>query len=325
MYLRRLLLVISLAGVSAYLIGAFFDHRYKKRMEYYVFDKMAVATKKNKDFDIIYLGNSLVHSGINPYYVDSITGLQSYNLGIGACDEEEMKLLTTVYLQHHQPPAYAVIGVDKSMLVKYNILHERFPYLFYLDNDTVYSYLNKNGFPTWLIKTIPFFKYSFFDEYNRTAVFLRGNTIQRFDHNIYNGFVNGNKTIATDTVAVQPDEQSMWRELPQSKKINDSAAATFMQTVSLLQSRGTRVIFLFPPRRVNKRLLNEEFQQLNRFFLDLAAKSGIPVLRTDTSSMYSNEYFCDNFHMNEPGSRILSMQVGEFIRSHIEGNQVKVY
>ena len=320
MYLRRLLLVILLAGVSAYFTGAFFDYRYKRRMEYYVFDKMAVATTKNEDFDLIYLGNSMVHSGINPYYVDSITGLKSYNLAIGACDEEEMKLLTTVYLQHHQPPTYAVIGVDKSMLVKYNILHERFPYLFYLDNDTVYSYLNRNGFPTGLIKAMPFFKYSFFDEYNRTAVFIRGNRVQQFDHNIYNGFINGNKTIAPDTVSVKPDEQSMWRELPQSKKINDSAATTFMQTVSLLQSKGTHVIFLFPPRRINKRLQNEEFEQLNKFFLDLAVKSGIPVLRTDTSSQYSNEYFCDNYHMNEPGSRILSVQVANFIRNNLKGN-----
>ena len=319
MYLKRLLVVVLLVVVLGYITGAFFDNRYRERMQYYVFDKMDIATSKKQDFDIIYLGNSRIHSGINPYYVDSVTSLRSYNLAVGACDEEEMKLISTVYLQHHQPPAVAVIGVDNSMLVKYNILKERFPYLFYLKNDTVDYYMNRKGFPTRLIQYMPFFKYSFFDEYNRTAVFVSGKPIPRFEHNIYSGFVNISREAYVDSGSVTRTKPMGPRELPQAEKINDTAAATFKQTIGLLRSKGTRIIFLFPPSRNKKSLKKDEEQPLHRFFLEYAATNSIPVMRADTSSIYSDKYFSDNFHLNEPGSRILSVQVGNFIRSNVEG------
>jgi len=323
MYLKRLLVVILLVAGLAYLTGAFFDSRYRKRMHYLVFDKMNTALSKNLDFDIIFFGNSRTHSGINPYYVDFITALKSYNLAIGACDEEEMKLIATVYLQHHRPPAIAVIGVDNSMLVKYNILKERFPYLFYLNNDTVSSYMNSKGFPTGLIRLMPFLKYSFFDEYNRTAIFVSGKPIPRFEHNVYNGFVNISRDAYTDTITDIRTDRLQMKELPQAEKINDTAAATFKQTVELLQSKGTKIIFLFPPSRNRKSLNKDEEQPLHKFFLDYAVSKGISVIRADTSSIYTNNYFSDNFHLNEPGSRILSMQVANFIRVNVEGNQAK--
>ena len=319
MYLKRLLVVVLLVVVLGFITGAFFDNRYRQRMQYYVFDKMDIATSKKQDFDIIYLGNSRIHSGINPYYVDSVTSLRSYNLAVGACDEEEMKLITTLYLQHHQRPAVAVIGVDNSMLVKYNILKERFPYLFYLKNDTVNYYMNRKGFPTRLIQYMPFFKYSFFDEYNRTAIFVSGKPIPRFEHNIYNGFVNISREAYVDSGSVTRTNPMGPRELPQAEKINDTAAATFKQTIGLLRSKGTRIIFLFPPSRNKKSLKKDEEQPLHRFFLEYAATNSIPVMRADTSSIYSDKYFSDNFHLNEPGSRILSVQVGNFIRSNVEG------
>ena len=315
MYLKRLLIVVLLVMGLGYLVGAFFDYRYRQRMQYYVFDKMDIASDQNQDFNIIFLGNSRIHGGINPYYVDSLTGFRSYNLAIGACDEEEMKLISTVYLQHHQPPDFAVIGVDNSMLVKYNILKERFPYLFYLKNDTVRSYMHRNGFPTALIKYMPFLKYSFFDEYNRTAVLIPGRRVPQFDHNIYNGFVNIFKNNVSDTIAIQLTTPVSPKELPQAEKINDTAANTFRQTIELLQAKGTRIIFLFPPSRSNKRKDNNQLQLLSTHFIQLASTSGIPLLRADTSSVYSDSYFIDNFHLNEAGSRILSAQVAAFINS----------
>ena len=289
-------------------------------MQYLVFDKMDIALSNQQNFDIIFLGNSRTHSGINPYYIDSITALKSYNLAIGACDEEEMKLIATVYLQQHQPPSVAVIGVDNSMLVKYNILKERFPYLFYLKNDTISSIMHKNGFPTRLIKFMPFLKYSFFDEYNRTAVFVSGKPIPRFEHNVYNGFVNISRDTSTGITGLQTD-QLQPKELPQNENINDTAASTFKQTIELLQSKGTRILFLFPPSRNKKSFQKDGELPLHKFFLDYAATKGIPVMRADTSLIYTSNYFTDNFHLNEPGSRILSIQVADFIVKNIPATE----
>jgi len=325
MYLKRLLLVIGLVCGSAYLLGYFFDQRYRKRMQYHVFDKVdeALHTNSRSDFNVIYLGNSRVHGGINPYYVDSITGLHSFNFALGACDEQEMKLITTLYLQNHTPPQIAVIGVDKAMLVKYNILKERFPYLFYVDRDSVSAYMRINGFPTGIIRVFPFIKYSFFDEYNRTAIFVPGPRMERSGHSIYNGFVNlfGDQYMDSTSKPKNRDPLSP-KELPRRQKINDTSAAVFEQTVQLLQSKGTQVVFLFCPSRLKKEI-TDSVTNLQHFFLALANRKNIPILRADTSSLYTREYFYDNFHLNEPGSRILSRQVGAFINELRKNNQDK--
>ena len=239
MFARRLTIVFLLVLIIAFAAGSFFDYRYRQRWRWLVFDKMEVALSDPQDYDILLLGNSRIHTGVNPYYLDSITGLKSYNLAIGAGDEQEMKLMSTVYLDHHKAPAFVVIGLDNSMLVKYNILRERFGYLFYLDNDSIRSFMQRNGFPTTLIRYLPFFKYSFMDEYNRSSLFTRSPEIPRFDHNIYKGFINVFPGAGPDSFDRKAQNPVTANELPTAKNINDTAAATIVQTIELYKSRGS--------------------------------------------------------------------------------------
>src|SRR5205085_2179989 len=119
MYLRRLILVVTITVVAMFIIGKYFDYRYEKRWNWLYFEKINEAIFGKKNYDILFLGNSRIHTGINPYYVDSVTNLNSYNLAIGAGDEQEMKLLASVYLQHHTAPKFVVLGLDKTLLVKH--------------------------------------------------------------------------------------------------------------------------------------------------------------------------------------------------------------
>ena len=101
MYLKRLLIVSIITCTVAYLTGWFFDHMYRKRWSTLFFEKTEALIRSKTNYDIILLGNSKVHFGINPYYVDSVTKLNSYNFGYGGSDMQDIMLTTNVYLQNH--------------------------------------------------------------------------------------------------------------------------------------------------------------------------------------------------------------------------------
>ncbi|HEX5653036.1 MAG TPA: hypothetical protein VFX58_08180 [Chitinophagaceae bacterium] len=323
MYIKRLLIVILLSLGLAWLLGYYFDSRYKKKWKWLVFDKAATALSPEPSYDILLLGNSRVYTGLNPYYIDSITGLNSYNLALDGSDEQEMKLLTTLYLQHHQAPHIVLVGLDNSMLVKYNILKERFAYLFYLEHDSVYDSMKRHGFPTALIRVFPFLKYSFFDEYNRASLFRPQPHLPVTGHNPYKGFINifpGPVEPSTGPII----NKTPFRALPTAKTINDTAALVLTQTVELLQANNCQIIFLFPPVRDRSAELTGRFLKFESFFINLAKSKNITMMRADTMELFSPGYFVDNGHLNVPGSVLLSQAVGNFIRDHMQPGSIPI-
>lgn len=314
MFLTRLAIIFLLTLSLAFVIGKCFDTRYKKRWQGLFFDKIETALSPEKEYDILLLGNSRLHSGINPWYIDSITHLTSYNLGLGAADEQEIKLISTLYLQNHRPPKIAIFGMDNMMLIKYNVLKERFAYLFFLNNDTVKAYMKENGFQTTLIKYFPFTKYSFFDEYNRTSIFINGSKIPESKYGFYKGFINMFPDAAPGSFGTGVKTNSVFRDtLPKAEKINDTSAVAIRQTVEMFIKKGVHVIFLFLPAKNTIRKTDDPVSPFKSFFLSLAAEYKIPVIRSDTSSAYLEKYFMDNIHLNQPGAKLLSLQVGNFI------------
>lgn len=318
MFAKKLLIVAFVSFAIAWLMGMYFDQRYKKRWAWLYFDKMKEAQVEATRKDVLFIGNSRTQTGINPYLVDSITGLNTYNMGIGGADEQEIKLLAIYYLQHQQPPAMVVWGLDPAMLTKYNILKERFAYLFFLGNDSIRSTMRHYGFPVALIRYIPFLKYSFFDEYNRTSLFLRGPTLPVGNQRFYKGFLNAFSQLNEDSSSGNAQQFFRLNDEQAAKEINDTAVMAIRQTIELFQSKGTRLVFLMLPSRKSISRNGEVFtSRPDSLFLSLARQYNIPLIRSDTSSSFSYRHFVDDHHLNEPGSVILSQEVADFIRTNL--------
>lgn len=309
MYLKRLLLVTIVAGSVAFAAGLLMDNIYKKRWDTLWFKKTDDLLKTNTNYDIIFLGNSRVHFGINPYYIDSVTKLNSYNFGFGGADAEEFLLTTTLYLQNHPAPKITILSLDAGALTENEILKTRYHYLFYLNNDSLKKFMNRAGFLTTLIKYFPFTKYSFFDEYNRTSLFVKGKTYPVFDHNIYKGFLNIHPSINSQPAALYNVKSG-------GDKISKAAIGYFKNTVSLLQQKGSRVVFIWPP--VKSDSLNEG-SSINKtadsLFNAIALQYGVTQFHFEKDSIYKDTYFVDAIHFNEPGTRIYSIKLADSIKS----------
>ena len=218
----------------------------------------------------------------------------------------------TVYLQNHKPPKIAVIGVGHSMVTDFTLVHERYGYLYYLENDTIAAYMNRNNFRSSLIKNIPFTKYSFFNEYARTSLFIgSGKIVKVFKHNYNKGFINVFPDLTTDTMN---EAKYYFNSSSQVNDITPGAATIFQEAVELLKSKGCVVVLLFPP--VKRKKKSNQLTYVDSFFLKVSNKYQLPVIRMDTVSVFSRKYFLDVNHLNEPGTEILSQLVAQYLKDN---------
>jgi len=309
MYLKRLFIVLIITGAIAFATGSLFDHFYKQRWSALFFEKTDTLIKGKNNYDIIFLGNSRVHFGINPFYIDSVTKLNSYNFGTGAADAQDILLTSELYCQQHSAAKLAVISLDMGALTINETLKTRFHYLFYLDNDTMSRYMKQTGFLTPLIKVLPFTKYSFFDEYNRTSLFVKGKQFPAFDHNIYKGFLN-----------IHPDKNSTAIGLYNIKATSDSlwepAIDYFRNAIVALQQKGTMVVFVSPPEKSNSANKKNNFKKIaDSIFIKIAADHHLKYFHFENDTDFTDDYFVDDIHLNGPGTKIYSIQLADSINS----------
>ncbi len=310
MYLKRLISVVIITITISWLTGKLFDHRYHQRWNYLYFDKIDHLIKNDSSYDLVFFGDSRVHHGINPFYIDSISGLTSYNFGFPGSDAEELELSSTVYLQHHKKPRLVVLTITPGLLGPPRILKQRFAYLSYLDNDTVSGYVQRNGFPSF-IKYAPFLKYSYFDEYNKMSIFLKGHTVPVFDHNQFKGFLNVDQYINTKgTVVFGNDEAEV---------ISDTSLNFVKNTIEHLNQFSIKIVLIYPPEKKSAASYTSLVKkQTDSILSKLSEAYHVPIWHFDGNSAFTDEYFVDDVHLNEPGSRIFSHQLADSILKYLK-------
>ncbi len=100
--------------------------------------------KEGNTYDVLFLGSSRAEMHFNPMVFDSITGLNSYNMGIsGASPNISLALLKT-YCQKHQKPKFIIFNVDYFWLQNDTDRLNDFPRYFpYLENSYLRNELSK--------------------------------------------------------------------------------------------------------------------------------------------------------------------------------------
>ena len=313
MYFKKLFIALLVSLGLCYVTGAYFDKRYKKNFATLFFNSTDTILDQSKKYDIILLGNSRVHFGLNPFYIDSITGLSSYNFGIGGSDAAMLSLNTSLYLQNHPPPAYAIIGSDISLLTDNKAIQSQCHYLFYLSNDSVYSTLRHYNASLLIARYLPFLKYSFFDAYNRAFIFREKPEFERFEHNVYKGFINPHH-------AGQQSPLINFIATGQKEILSQASIDMMKQTIKQLKAAGTRIIIVSPPLKTGiSKEARGKFAEADAVFKNIAAENAALFVNMNNMQPSQNNYFTDDLHLNEPGTKIFSRQVGMMIDSLVKG------
>ncbi len=294
------------AIIIAWLAGIYFDHQYKKRWEILFFNKTEKLIHSQENFNVVLLGNSRVHFGINPWYLDSVSGFSSFNFANGGSDVEDLLLTSELYLTHHHIPKAVIISLDPGMMKKNESLKTLYHYLFYLDEPIMQKYMSEAGHPVNLIRYLPFLKYSVMDEYNRTSIFKHSAPIDEFDHNIYKGYMNIHKNTGVSsngTYDVRRYEQdSLWK--PSIDLVG--------QLVQLWKKKNVKIIFVYPPEKKQSPFRHWKlYKDANQIFDSLSRKENITCFHFENEPIFTNKWFVDDIHLNHPGATMYSKMLGD--------------
>jgi hypothetical protein len=102
-----------------------------------------VFLKEGNTYDVLFLGSSRAEMHFEPQIFDSITKLNSYNLGISGASVKVNFIVLKTYCHQHQKPKHIILNLDYFSLKSDSDTLNDFPRYFpYLNNDYLRAGLN---------------------------------------------------------------------------------------------------------------------------------------------------------------------------------------
>lgn len=253
----------------------------------------------NTNYDILFIGSSRTHTGINPRIIDSICNASSYNAGVEGGNLLEFKMTYEAYLQNHPAPKVLVLSIDFS---SFNLKRKFFnytQYFPYLKNRVIDSTLNHNGYNTTLQKFIPFISITDFDDYSKGNAVkgLTGKGGKQIPDGEfqYKGYLsNSNKIITAEDTG----------KMIHTIDFNKEAIQYLNDIIYLCNKNKTKPVFTYAPEYnfgIRKQFINcpEFFSLVEK----TAQNNAIPFLRHDSLSICKNpKMFANTMHLNTLGA-----------------------
>ena len=141
--MKRAIAYLSISIFIAYLTREvlYKGVRNNKNGEYH---KLTAIFQKHNLYNAIFIGSSRAESHFNPQIIDSITHLNSFNIGIAGATMPIILGCLEAYLQNSKSPKYVIMNIDFQSFDRNKDTIYNFPRYFpYLDNDKLYNSLNK--------------------------------------------------------------------------------------------------------------------------------------------------------------------------------------
>jgi hypothetical protein len=305
---KKILSIILLALAISLLTGWAADKASRRFWDPFL-AKMDIAFTDTSNYQVVFLGNSTVHFGINPRYADSVTGLKTFNLGYGGANIATIKALFEGYLEVHPRPKLIVLSLERSSLMEEADFSNSFLLFGYIQRDAVNHYLQEKGYHTGLIHAFPFLKYSYADEYNRTCI-VKGFSGSPFEKEaiIYKGFINNQHNVFAAGVMDEAEANAP----ALSAKLTDSLGSL----LSRCNKEGIKVLIVFPPRIYqNKQGIFAGTNTPDSLPSNIATRYQLPYRRFDLPGLFDLHEFSDNMHLNVEGAKHYSIVIGNAVDS----------
>ena len=251
--------------------------------------------------DIVIVGSSRAFVQYNPQILDSILGVNSYNLGTdgGAINRQIIKY--NFYRQFNDKPKVIIQNIDYgTMGITSGFQREQFfPYFSVSSIKTeVFRYENLNI----LEKYFPFFRY-----YGKDGLILTAIGILKVKK-LYKGFLAQDMTWDGSRLA----------QLTEINYSKDSLALLlFDEYLAKAYSENIKIIFVYAPVYIGAADIIKNIEEMRQMYESIAVKYDIPILDyyTYDSISYDIDYFYNANHMNRKGAELFSTKLAHDIDS----------
>jgi len=252
------------------------------------------------DADVVVMGSSRAWVHISPIILDSILGVNTYNLGIDGSTINRQIKKYNVFRKYNKKPKLIIQNIDHASLgYKNGYLREQF-FPYFWDKAIRDEFYSSEPISIWE-KYIPFYRYCHnFD--NETIHDIVCNTTPQLIKG-YQGqerVWDGSKYGKVQSIRFLP---------------NDTTLMMFDDYLSRAKIEGIKIIFVYTPLYIGATRKIENLKEMHILYQKLADKYSIPILDyTYMGICYDTIYFYNAMHLTKTGAEIFSDSLANDIR-----------
>ena len=257
------------------------------------------------NYDLVINGSSRAWVQYDPFIIDSILHINSYNLGIDGSPINRQIIKYQKYCDLHKAPKYLIQNIDLgTMAILYGYEREQFFPYFFFDRE-ILQQIDKYEKFSFMEKYFPCYRYLGYEDVLIEALF-NDNKGHYFDF-IEKGYKGHNRKWDGFQLAKQEDVECA---------CDTNAIKIFEDFLNKVTLEGTKVIFVYAPvyHEVRAKMINE--QQMFDMYDSIAKKFDIQILDyNDIPMCYDTTYFYNGTHLNKVGAEMFTTKLAHDIDS----------
>jgi hypothetical protein len=267
--------------------------------------------------DLIISGSSKAFVQIDPQIIDSIVGINSYNLGLDGTPFIPQKALYELYREHNVKPKIIIQVVSNGTLrsLESGFLNS-IKFAPYFDIPVVKNHMKLTSEFSYLDE-FPMLKYSS-APFEVIIGVLSYFNINLFKYNNNQGFSPVNKDWLIDGTTLLEDSNT---KIQSFTSLNDTSCKLFEEFLARCKEEDVIVFLVYPPIYAN------DFKRIEniKYFNQLAKKHGATFLdySRDSSLSFNKEIFYNSQHLNTKGAKIFTNKLANDIKLRLENNTKK--
>lgn len=252
--------------------------------------------------DAVIMGSSRGQVQYHPAILDSILGLNCYNLSVdGRCIDAEIVMYNAY--RHHVPcPRLIIQNVDFGTLQCSNG-YEREQYTPYLNKDDLFNQIEESEGFTWADRWLPLVRYAGYHEVIKEGFGIKNELSRPV---MYKGWVGHDKEwdgSVFDAIKKVPFE------------INPKAAELFDEYLAQCRKENVQVIMVFAPIYIGVTEKMDSVQAMFDIYQAYADKYHYPILDyTYDSLSYDTDFFYNATHLNRDGAELFTVKLAEDLK-----------
>lgn len=257
------------------------------------------------NYDLVINGNSRAWVQYDPFIIDSILHINSYNLGIDGSPINRQIIKYQKYCYLHKAPKYLIQNIDLwTMGVRHGYEREQFFPYFFFDREFVKDIDLYENF-SLMEKYCPCYRYLGYEHIIKEAIFYDN---KQWQHDLLGKGYRGEKR--------QWDGSTMERTDSVVCLCDTNMVRRFLDFLAEVTLEGTKVIFVYAPvyHEVRAKMINEN--QMYEMYDTIAQRFDIPILDyNDIPMCYDTTYFYNGTHLNKIGAELFTTKLAHDIDS----------
>ncbi|MEO5643002.1 MAG: hypothetical protein ABIQ40_14000 [Bacteroidia bacterium] len=310
--LKVLFLLVLPFGIAGYALQYYIDKKLENS-NLSGYNEWNAIFNSEINADILIMGNSRAVRHISPYVIDSVFGMNAYNLGITGYPFRMEYYKFQCYLNYNKLPKYIILNVDPITLQKGNSLFMPEQFIPYLNKDEnirkaleIYDVFKERDY------YLPFFRYNHSDD-TRKFIWqsLFADTAKA---KMYKGFLM--RDVPWDSAFA-----NLKKSRPGGYKIvvDAETLGLFNSFVDYCNANKIRLIFVYTPEYYEGQKLMVNKDEVMKLFKDKADSFAIPFFD------YANDSICldtlnffNSQHLNKTGATKFNRKFAEDLKSVIK-------